>query len=46
MYEREQMKVVLRQISWKKVLDVLATDVSPSPEAYDRLIEDVVRTDV
>jgi hypothetical protein len=44
MYDREQMKTVLGQLSWKKVLEVLETDPEPSAEAYERLIEDVVRT--
>jgi hypothetical protein len=44
MYDREQMKVAVGQLSWKKILDVLAADALASTEAYDRLVEDVVRT--
>jgi len=38
------MKVVLGQLSWRRVLDLLTADPLSSTEICDSLIEDVVRT--
>ena len=44
MYDREQMKVALGHLSWKTVLNLLAGATKTSAEAYDRLVDDVIRT--